>query len=248
MSAKAESKSDVKSTETKSKKTKKTTTDAPAEKKERKRREVTKESVEVSFKELEGRINEEIETLRSSEEKVKGVKFLRTVNKLVKILHKDYQRVLKLKKKRNVTGNKSGFMKPVKITKDLADFTGWDANGEYSRTEVTRFICDYIRENNLQNPNDRREINPDKKLKELLKFNPETAGHTLTYFRIQQYIQPCFVKNPGADKKKKVKAEKEAPQPKEATKEAVPVKETAKAPVKEVTKAAPAKKTQKVKA
>src|SRR5271170_1677438 len=48
------------------------------DKKPRTRREINRESVDASFVELQKKVEEEIEKLRASTEKVKGVKFLRT--------------------------------------------------------------------------------------------------------------------------------------------------------------------------
>lgn len=187
------------------------------EKKERKRRDVTKDSVNTDFEALEEKLASEIETLRDSKDKVKGIKFLRSINKLVKVLHKDYNRVLKIKKVRKTgESNTSGFKKPVKIREELAKFTGWDVNGSYSRVDVTRFICNYIKEHNLQNPEDRRLIVPDEKLCKVLNFDPKTVQEPLTYFRIQQYIQWQFVKE---EKKEEVKKEKNEEKKKEVVKE-----------------------------
>lgn len=168
--------------------------DDKKEKKTRNRRIITKETVNKDFETLQDNILEEIENIRDSKEKVKGVKFLRSVNKLLKILHKDYKKVLKIKKKRKTTNTNTGFNKPVGITQLLADFTGWDVNKKYSRIETTRFLCKYIKDNKLQNPKDKRKIIPDEKLSKLLGYDPETAKQPMTYFRMQTYIQPVFIK------------------------------------------------------
>jgi len=174
-----------------------------SDKKARSRRVVTRESLEEDFNLLQKRIEDEIEKLRGSSEKVKGVKFLRSVNKLVKVIHSDSLRVLKIKPKTNrVRSSTSGFMKPVGITPAMASFTGWDVSKLCSRVDVTKFICKYIRENNLQNSEDRRQILVDDKLKALLNYDPSSPPvdkktgkpAPLTYFRLQQYIQPHFVK------------------------------------------------------
>lgn len=175
-----------------------------APKKPRVRRVVTRESLETDFTTLQKRIEDEIEKLRQSTEKVKGVKFLRSVNKAVKVLHSDSLRVLKIKPKSNRSrSTTSGFMKPVGITSEMAKFTGWDATKLYSRVDVTKYICKYIRDNELQNSEDRRQILVDDKLKALLNYDPanppmdKKTGKPapLTYFRLQQYIQPHFVKD-----------------------------------------------------
>jgi chromatin remodeling complex protein RSC6 len=165
------------------------------DKKQRTRRVVTKLSLEHDFSALQIRIEEEIEKLRQSTEKVKGVKFLRSVNKAVKILKSDSVRVLKIKPKTNRPRSAtSGFMKPVRISDEMSAFTEWSDDQLYSRVDVTKFICKYIRENKLQNQSDRRQIVCDDKLKVLLKYDPETAPEPLTYFRLQQYIQRHFIK------------------------------------------------------
>ena len=173
------------------------------EKKVRVRRVVTRESLSDDFEALQKKIEDEIEKLRGSSEKVKGVKFLRTLNKSIKVLRSDSLRVSKNRPKTGKTrSTNSGFMKPVKISPEMAEFTKWDVNVPHSRVDVTKHICAYIREKELQNPADRRQILVDAKLKTLLKYDPanppkdEKTGLVvpLTYFRLQQYIQPHFVK------------------------------------------------------
>src|SRR5579872_5114169 len=68
---------------------------------ERKRRDISKESVDGDFDTLQNRIEQEIQRLRGSNEKTRGVKFLRSVNKALKMLHSDTKRVMKLKKRNN---------------------------------------------------------------------------------------------------------------------------------------------------
>lgn len=167
-----------------------------SDKKQRVRRVVSKESLDLAFKTLQERIEEEIEKLRLSKEKVKGVKFLRSLNKSLKTLRSDSVRVLKIKpKSTRPRSTSSGFMKPVKISDEMASFTGWDVNQLYSRVDVTKFICKYIKDNNLQDKKDGRQIVCDDKLKALLKYDPSTATEPLKYFSLQQYIQSHFTKN-----------------------------------------------------
>ncbi len=209
----------------------------PTEKKERKRREVSKESVDTDFSKLQARIEEEITRLRDVQEKVKGIKFLRSINKSLKVLHSDTKRVMKLKKK---TQRKktvvSGFLKPIKISPELAAFTQWDAEGTYSRVNVTKFICDYIKTNSLFDAKDKRKILCDDKLKNLLKYDPNNPGvdkkgepATLNYFRLQKYLKPHFIKIEDKDKPEEVSEEKS-------------VKKAATPPAPQVVAAAPSKK------
>ncbi len=88
----------------------------------------------------------------------------------------------------------SGFMKPVGISGEMCKFTGWDASELKSRVDVTKYICGYIRDNDLQNPADRRQIVPDKKLTALLKLDKKSLKEEpLTYYSLQKKIQPHFV-------------------------------------------------------
>jgi upstream activation factor subunit UAF30 len=94
-------------------------------------------------------------------------------------------------KKRRKVGNRapSGFVKPTPISKELSDFLGKTDGAEMARTEVTREINAYIRNNNLQDKENGRRINPDAKLKSLLKLK---KGEELTYFNLQRYMSPHF--------------------------------------------------------
>jgi upstream activation factor subunit UAF30 len=60
------------------------------------------------------------------------------------------------------TSSNSAFMKPMQPDEALAGVIG---NQPLPRTEVTKKIWDYIRKHNLQDPNDKRTIRADDKLK-----------------------------------------------------------------------------------
>lgn len=96
------------------------------------------------------------------------------------------------KKKKNPNRQPSGFVKPTKISDELAVFLGKELGVEMARTQVTREINNYIRANSLQDTSNGRHINPDAKLLALLKI---PAGENLTYFNLQKYMSPHFFKN-----------------------------------------------------
>jgi len=96
-------------------------------------------------------------------------------------------------KRKRKAGNRapSGFVKPTKISDELASFLGKDKGTEMARTEVTRDINKYIRTHNLQDKDNGRKINPDTKLAALLKLKKTDE---LTYFNLQRYMSPHFAK------------------------------------------------------
>jgi len=98
---------------------------------------------------------------------------------------------LNIRKKRKANRAPSGFVKPTKISAELATFLGKPLGFEMARTEVTREINKYIRQHNLQDSVNGRKINPNPALAKLLKLNPTDQ---LTYFNLQRYMSPHFQK------------------------------------------------------
>ncbi len=116
----------------------------------------------------------------------------------IKHLEKSVKKQMKgLKKeatKTKVKGNRapSGFAKPSKVTKELCEFMNKTEGTEIARTEVTRALVAYIKENKLENTTNSKIIAPDEKLKLLLGIND---SQELNYFNIQKYMNKHFVKN-----------------------------------------------------
>ena len=60
----------------------------------------------------------------------------------------------------------------------------------FARTEVTKRISAYYKENNLQVPSDKRYIKPDEKLKKLLQCGDDA----FVMFKLQTFLKPHFTK------------------------------------------------------
>jgi chromatin remodeling complex protein RSC6 len=128
----------------------------------------------------------------------------KTIKADIKALQKDLQKFFKIAnnrktKPRNVRvsnpDSESGFKKPVAVSKQMADFLAIPHDTLIPRLDVTRKINKYIKDNELQNPEDRRKIVPDAKLHALLGTTAETP---LTYFNYQKYMKTHFLETPKA--------------------------------------------------
>ena len=156
------------------------------------------------------------ELLKKKETAVGNAKVMAAISKqLDQIKKHSYGK----KRQRVSTSRNSGLEKGMPITQKLADFTGWDIETPKSRVEITRFLCGYIKDHNLQNPENKKEIVLDPGLSDLLQF----SGKTITYPHLQKYIHVLF------DKKDVEEAEKEVVNEDENGSE---VLETDKKPVK----------------
>lgn len=121
------------------------------------------------------------------------------LQKVVKTLEKDIKKELKnLKKDKKKDKPKtkrapSGFAKPTKVTKELCDFMNKPEGSEIARTEVTKALVNYIKQNNLieLGEDSKNKIVPDDKLKNLLGIHDEELSD-LTYFNIQKYMNKHF--------------------------------------------------------
>ena len=171
---------------------------------DKKRKKVSKESLVEDFNLIAVKLDEEIlkfeEKKKSDKSKVVGIQFLKQLRKLHKNLLRDSIKLLKIKKLNRVVNENSGFKKPVRVSEDLCKFFSWDSSQLYSRTDVTRAVCKYIREFNLQDPENKRIIKPDTKLTALLSYDPKTMPinvetnqpSPLYYYYLQKLLTQHF--------------------------------------------------------
>ena len=153
----------------------------------------TRDSVMTDFSEILSLVDAEIERLREGADKTHSAKFLRQLHRRLRSLQSNTARVLKHKTPSARRNNNSGFLKPVNISGDIAKFTGLDPKTQHSRVDVTKFLCKYIKDKNLQNPEDKRQIRADPALTKLLNYDAKT-GEPLTYYHMQKLMKSHFTK------------------------------------------------------
>jgi chromatin remodeling complex protein RSC6 len=146
---------------------------------------------------LESWIVEQFETINNSLTLFKMQ--ISSLQKVVKTVEKDVRKELKnikkdsKKDKPKIKRAPSGFAKPTKITKELCEFMNKPEGSEIARTEVTKALVSYIKENNLIGNSDdkKNKIIPDEKLKNLLGIQDDDLND-LNYFSIQKYMNKHF--------------------------------------------------------
>ena len=117
------------------------------------------------------------------------------VKKLEKRVHREIKDARKRKRRAPVVEGADAkprqlsiFERPTKVTDELCVFLGKPKGTLMSRSEVTKGVNNYVKEKELKNKHD---IKPDAALKKLLAIG---EGEPLTYFNLQRYLNPHYVK------------------------------------------------------
>jgi chromatin remodeling complex protein RSC6 len=119
---------------------------------------------------------------------------MKTLHSNLKVLEKEVAREKKESKKKeskkkSVKKQLSGFAKASPISNDLANFLGLSHDSQIARTEVTSKVIAYVKQFNLQNPEDKKQIVPDAKLSALL----QSGTDRVTFFNLQTYLKKHFL-------------------------------------------------------
>jgi chromatin remodeling complex protein RSC6 len=127
---------------------------------------------------------------------VKMNKELKDLVSIGKTLEKDFTYIVKVlsKKSRISTGTKrplSGFAMPSLLSDELYVFMSIEKGTKVPRKDVTMFINEYVKTNDLREKTDRRTIIPDEALHKIFK---STSENKITYFNLQSYLKHHFVK------------------------------------------------------
>ncbi len=104
------------------------------------------------------------------------------------VVKKEMKNVAKNKKERKPCG----FAVSTKVTNEMSDFMGKPHGELISRIEITKYLNKYIKEQNLEHPDNKQIIVPDDKLWIIL--GEDARNDRITHFTIQKYLNKHFVK------------------------------------------------------
>lgn len=108
--------------------------------------------------------------------------------------------------------NNTGFVKPRPISENMALFAKWEyGKVQKSRHEVYNYLTEYIKKNELEVPEYRRNIRADAKLKKL--FNLNDTQNMITYTSMNQLLNNCFEKKVEEKKVEEKKVEEKKVKP-----------------------------------
>jgi len=116
------------------------------------------------------------------------------IKKQVEKEMKQLQRQKPKRRTRKPDAKPGGFQKATRVSDQMLDFLKVPKGTLMARTAVSKKLNEWIRDNKLQNPKDRRIIIPNSELLEL--FNDEYVdGCHLDFFTLQKYIKHHYPKD-----------------------------------------------------
>jgi chromatin remodeling complex protein RSC6 len=107
---------------------------------------------------------------------------------LTKMIKKHTKNVMKVKKPRKL----SGFALPMRVSDCLCEFMKVEKGTKIARTDVTKYLMNYIEKHNLKKPDEKQIIVPNEELWKIV--GDEAKNAKITHFTIQKYINKHFIK------------------------------------------------------
>ena len=109
----------------------------------------------------------------------------------VKNLQRSYKQACKPKKVKKHTVMHD----PMNISPELLKHLGKDVGTQMTKSEAMKSVSDYVRSNGLQNPDNKRQFTPNKKLSKILNMAPIK---TITFVELNKYLSHHFTPLPAS--------------------------------------------------
>jgi chromatin remodeling complex protein RSC6 len=117
---------------------------------------------------------------------------IRDTKTISKVHNKSIRYAKKNRRNKNSSNRKlvkSGFNKPTPVPEEIAKLFDIEEGTLLARTVVTKMVYQYIRDNELQNPENKREIRPDHKIRKLFQL---TKSDKLSFENFQTHMKKLY--------------------------------------------------------
>ena len=155
-------------------------------------------SFSVILDDMHNEIDNCVKELKNMSNEMKNTK--KKFQKLVKNLKKCKKRKVHTSTTDEPTATKkepSGFISPIEISDELADFLCLEYKTMLPRTVVTKKIIAFIKENHLESSSNGRNFDltdcTNEKAIQLKNLFKIEKGDEVTYFNLQSYLKPHFI-------------------------------------------------------
>ena len=138
------------------------------------------------LKDMENTLNSQMKDMKKMVKDLKTIK--REYNKKTKELTKQIKQAGKKKKNKDLPKREpTGFNKPSNISLQLANFLNVPEDILLARTQVTKLVTQYIKDNDLRDKQNKRKILPNKQLQELFTKLDNTEVKEMIVTNISDY-------------------------------------------------------------
>jgi chromatin remodeling complex protein RSC6 len=110
----------------------------------------------------------------------------RTIQEELRVLHRTVKQTNK-----NIRAKKKRPQVKLNISSELANFLKVDSSTQLSKAEVMKQISQYIKEKQLQSPQDKRKFKPNKELSKIFKV---AKPQNITFVEINKFVSPHMTK------------------------------------------------------
>lgn len=150
---------------------------------EKKKNSLTKKENDVNFEEKIQQIREELKENYQQQKKL-----MNDLRELMSIHKKEIKLTSKNGNRNSSVGKLSGFNKPENIPKALKKLLKIK-DETLPRSKITKLMYQYFTENKMYNTKTKKEIIPNKEIKEIFKMK---EGDTINFYNLQTWLKKIY--------------------------------------------------------